>query len=53
MQYIPPDDPAALEAKLKEVVSSTVKMGFDTCSINLKPAADPAEKLQMVVEEKA
>jgi hypothetical protein len=51
MQYILPDDPAALEAKLREVVSETVKMGFDSCSINLKPAADPVEKLQMVVEE--
>jgi hypothetical protein len=51
MQYIVPDDPAMLEAKLKEVVSETVKSGFNTCSINLKPAADPVEKLQMVVEE--
>lgn len=52
MQYIIPDDPTALEMKLKEVVNETIKMGFDTCSINLKPAADPADKLQMVVEEK-
>jgi hypothetical protein len=51
MQYILPDDPAMLEAKLREVVSQTVKMGFDSCSINLKPAADPVDKLQMVVEE--
>jgi hypothetical protein len=51
MQYIVPDDPAMLEAKLKEVVSETVKAGFNSCSINLKPAADPVEKLQMVVEE--
>jgi hypothetical protein len=51
MQYILPDDPAMLEAKLREVVNETVKMGFDSCSINLKPAADPVEKLQMVVEE--
>jgi hypothetical protein len=51
MEYILPNDPAALEAKLREVVSETVKMGFDSCSINLKPAADPVEKLLMVVEE--
>jgi hypothetical protein len=51
-QYIVPDDPAMLEAKLKEVVSETVKKaGFNSCSINLTPAADPVEKLQMVVEE--
>jgi hypothetical protein len=52
MQYILPDDPAQLEAKLKEVVGETVKTGFDSCSINLEPAADPADKLLMVVEEK-
>jgi hypothetical protein len=51
MEYLLPDDPAALELKLKDVVSSTVKMGFDSCSINLNPAADPADKLLMVVEE--
>ncbi|HKU38749.1 MAG TPA: vWA domain-containing protein [Polyangiales bacterium] len=51
MQYILPDDPAQLEQKLKEVVSETVKTGFDSCAINLKPAADPVDKLQMVVEE--
>jgi hypothetical protein len=51
MQYIIPDDPAMLEAKLREVVQETVKMGFNTCSINLNPAADPVDKLQMVVEE--
>jgi hypothetical protein len=51
MQYILPDDPAALETKLKELVGETIKMGFDSCSINLTPAADPADKLQMVVEE--
>jgi hypothetical protein len=48
-QYILPDDPAALEAKLKELVKETVKTKFDSCSINLMPAADPADKLQMVV----
>jgi hypothetical protein len=50
-EYIVPDDPAALEAKLKEVVQETVKSKFDSCSINLMPAADPIDKLQMVVIE--
>jgi len=50
-QYILPDDPAALEAKLKEVVQETVKTTFKSCSINLTPAADPADGLQMVVVE--
>jgi hypothetical protein len=51
MQYIVPDDPAQLEQKLREVVSETVKTGFDSCMISLKPAADPVDKLLMIVEE--
>jgi hypothetical protein len=51
MQYLLPDDPATLEAKLKEVVSETVKMSFNTCSIKLTPAANPPDKLQMLVVE--
>jgi Mg-chelatase subunit ChlD len=50
-EYILPDDPALLEAKLREVVAETVKTKFDSCLINLTPAADPADKLQMVVVE--
>src|SRR6185436_9588722 len=53
MQYIVPDDPTQLEMKLREVVEETVKMGFDSCSITLTPAANPPEKLLMVVEEAA
>lgn len=51
MQYIVPDDPAMLEAKLREVVKETVKTNFESCSINLTPAADPVDKLQMIVIE--
>lgn len=51
MQYIVPDDPAALEAKLKEVVQEQVRTRFQSCTINLSPAADPPEKLQMIVVE--
>jgi hypothetical protein len=51
MQYILPDDPANLEMQLRALASDTIKMGFDSCSINLTPAADPTDKLQMVVEE--
>lgn len=49
MSYITPDDPAVLEAKLNEIVLSTVKMGFDSCTLNLDPPAQVAEKLQIVV----
>jgi hypothetical protein len=51
MQYLLPDDPKVLEAKLKEAITQTVKMGFATCSIKLTPAANPPEKLQMIVVE--
>jgi hypothetical protein len=48
-EYLLPDDPQTLENKLKEVVQQTVKTSFSSCSINLTPAADPADKLLMVV----
>lgn len=51
MQYILPDDPKALEDKLREVVQETVEMGFDSCSITLNPAADVPDELLMIVEE--
>jgi len=50
-QFITPSDPAALEAKLQSIVSETVKTGFNTCTINLTPAAEAPEKLLMIVEE--
>jgi hypothetical protein len=51
MSYITPDDPTVLEAKLNEIVQSTVKMGFDSCELHLNPAADLPDKLHVVVEE--
>jgi hypothetical protein len=51
MQYILPDDPKALEDKLREVVGETIKARFDSCSITLTPAADPIEKLKLIVVE--
>jgi hypothetical protein len=51
MSYITPDDPAVLEAKLNEIVLSTVKMGFDSCTLTLDPPAQVAEKLQIIVKE--
>jgi hypothetical protein len=49
--YITPDDPAVLEAKLNEIVLSTVKMGFDSCTLALDPPAEVVEKLQIVVND--
>jgi hypothetical protein len=51
MQYILPDDPTQLEMKLREVVQETVRTGFNSCSINLTPAADLPDELLMLVEE--
>ena len=51
MQYILPDDPMQLEIKLREVVQETIKTGFEACSMNLTPAANPPEELLMLVEE--
>lgn len=51
MSYITPDDPAVLAAKLNEIVQSTVKRGFDSCTLTLNPAAEVADKLQIVVDE--
>ncbi len=51
MNYILPDDPAQLEMILKSIVEETVKSGFDSCSINLMPAAQVPDELLMIVEE--
>lgn len=50
-EYILPDDPKQLEERLRTLISETNKVVFDTCSIHLTPAADPADQLLMVVKE--
>jgi Mg-chelatase subunit ChlD len=49
--YIPPTDPMALEAKVNEIVSSTVTSGIDSCTIDLVPPAEAPDKLHLVVTE--
>jgi hypothetical protein len=51
MSYITPDDPTQLAMVLKQVVEEQVSMGFNSCSIDLDPAADPVDKLQLVATE--
>jgi len=51
MQYITPTDAAALEAKLRDIASETVRSGFDSCEIKLNPAAEAPEKLHLIVTE--
>lgn len=50
--YIPPSDPMALEAKINEIVSTTVSSGIDSCTISLVPPAEAPDKLHLVVTEK-
>ena len=50
-QYIVPTDATMLQQKLSDIVMQTVKAGFDSCSIDLTPAADPVDKLQLVATE--
>jgi hypothetical protein len=50
-QYISPNDAAALEAKLREIATETVRSGFDSCEIKLNPAAEAPEKLHLIVTE--
>jgi hypothetical protein len=50
-QYIDAADTMTLQTNLMTIVESTVKSGFDSCSIDLTPAADPADKLQLVLTE--
>jgi hypothetical protein len=49
--YIPPSDPAALEAKLREIAMETVQAGFDSCEIVINPPAEVPDKLHLVVTE--
>ena len=52
-RFVTPADPAALEAQLAMIVSETVQMnaGFNSCEIDLSPAAQVPDKLLMIVEE--
>ena len=49
--YLKPTDAAALEMKLREIATETVRSGFDTCEIKLNPSAEAPEKLHLVVTE--
>jgi hypothetical protein len=51
MNYITPDDPTQLAMVLTQVIEEQVSMGFNSCSIDLDPAADPIDKLQLVATE--
>jgi hypothetical protein len=50
--YIDAVDAMTLQTKLTDIVQQTVTSGFDSCTMDLTPAADPVEKLQLVASEK-
>jgi hypothetical protein len=49
--YIDPMDPTELQMRLTEVITSTVKVGFDSCTFHLDPKADVPDKLHLIVTE--
>ena len=49
--YITPTDAAALEQKLREIATETVKVGFNSCDITINPPTVAPEKLHLVVTE--
>jgi hypothetical protein len=51
MQYIQPTDAKALEDKLREIATETLRSGFDSCQITINPAAEAPEKLHLIVTE--
>lgn len=50
-QYIDPKDPTELESKLRTVIQSTVKEGFDSCTFHLDPKAEVPDKLHLVITQ--
>lgn len=50
-QYITPNDSKALEDKLREIATETVRSGFDSCEIKISPPAEAPEKLHLIVTE--
>lgn len=50
-KYIDPTDPQQLETRLRSVISSTVRQGFDSCTFHLDPKADAPDKLHLIVTQ--
>lgn len=49
--YIDPVDPAQLQMRLSTIFSSTIKVGFDSCTITLDPPPEAPEKLHLVATQ--
>jgi hypothetical protein len=50
-EYIDPANPVELEDRLRAVISSTVREGFDSCTFQLDPKAEAPEKLHLIVTQ--
>jgi uncharacterized protein YegL len=50
-KYIDPADPAELETRLRAVISSTVRAGFESCSFQLDQKTEVPEKLHLIVTQ--
>jgi hypothetical protein len=48
--YLTPDDPAALEMTLRQVVEEQIMRSFPSCAIDLDPAADLPKKLKLSID---
>jgi hypothetical protein len=49
--YITPDNPDVLAQQLASIASSTISVGFNSCSITLNPVAEAPDDLQLVVTQ--
>jgi uncharacterized protein YegL len=50
-KFIEPRDPLELQTRLRNVISSSVRRGFNSCTFNLDPATEVPEKLRMYVTQ--
>jgi len=49
--YLTPADSAQLTAQMASIVSSTISVGFNSCSITISPPTQVPDELQLVVTE--
>jgi hypothetical protein len=47
-KYIDPANPQELEMRLRDVISSTVRAGFESCTFHLDPKAEAPNKLHLI-----
>jgi hypothetical protein len=50
-QYVDPSDSMELENRLRAILTSTIRAGFDSCTFNLDEKTEVPEKLHLVIRE--